>query len=62
MITKTTKNPEQAQASNRILMGTEISGDIKSNGDLRVDGKVSGTINLDGKLVIGEKGIVQTIS
>ena len=59
MITKTTKNPEQAQASNRILMGTEIKGDIKSNGDLRVDGKVEGTINLDGKLVIGEKGIVE---
>lgn len=59
MITKTTKNPTQAQASNRILMGTEIKGEIKSDGDLRVDGKVDGTVTIKGKLVVGEKGVVE---
>lgn len=58
MITSAKKNPDQAQASNRILIGTEIIGDITSNGDLRIDGKVKGTIKLQGKLVIGENGEV----
>lgn len=58
MITSAKKNPEQAQASNRILIGTEIIGDIISNGDMRIDGKVNGSIKLQGKLVVGEKGEV----
>jgi len=58
MITSTKKNPDQAQASNRILLGTEITGDIKSNGDLRIDGKLNGSVTMEGKLVIGEKGEV----
>lgn len=58
MITSAKKNPDQAQASNRILIGTEINGDITSNGDLRIDGKVKGIIKLQGKLVIGENGEV----
>ncbi len=58
MITSTKKNPEQAQASNRILLGTEITGDITSKGDLRIDGKLSGSVTMEGKLVIGEKGEV----
>lgn len=59
MITSAKKNPDQAQASNRILLGTEITGDIKSNGDLRIDGKITGSITIEGKLVIGENGLVE---
>ena len=59
MITSTKKNPEQAQASNRILIGTELTGDIVSNGDIRIDGKVNGSIKIEGKLVVGEKGEVE---
>lgn len=59
MITSAKKNPEQAQASNRILIGTEIEGDLRSNGDIRIDGVVKGNINVAGKLVIGEKGKVE---
>ncbi len=51
--------PESNQASNRILAGTAIEGEIKSKGDVRVDGKIKGTINITGKLVVGEKGIVE---
>ena len=50
---------EQPQISNRILAGTEIIGDIKSSGDLRVDGRVKGNVQLAGKLVIGDKGHVE---
>lgn len=59
MITSAKKHPEQAQASNRILIGTEIEGDVKSNGDIRIDGVVKGNVNITGKLVIGEKGKVE---
>lgn len=54
------KNAEvPQQASNRILQGTEITGDIRSNGDFRIDGIVKGNIHIEGKLVVGEKGVVE---
>jgi len=56
MMTLSKKNPEQSQTSNRILIGTEIKGDITSTGDFRVDGKVTGNIKIQGRLVVGEKG------
>ncbi len=46
------------QASNRILAGTKMEGEVQSKGDIRVDGELKGTINISGKLVIGEKGKV----
>lgn len=58
-MTSAKKNPEQAQASNRILIGTEIEGDVRSNGDIRIDGVIKGNVNIEGKLVIGEKGKVE---
>jgi cytoskeletal protein CcmA (bactofilin family) len=58
MISSAKKYPEQAQASNRILAGTSITGDIVSDGDIRVDGKVAGSMKVTGKLVIGEHGLV----
>ncbi len=59
MISSAKKYPEQAQASNRILAGTSITGDIVSDGDIRVDGKVAGSMKVTGKLVIGEHGRVE---
>lgn len=44
---------------NQILAGTEITGEIKSSGDIRFDGKLKGTINIKGKLVIGNTGFVE---
>ena len=59
MISSAKKHPEQAQASNRILVGTSITGDVVSDGDIRVDGKVVGNMKVSGKLVIGEHGRVE---
>jgi cytoskeletal protein CcmA (bactofilin family) len=59
MISSAKKYPEQAQASNRILVGTSITGDVVSDGDIRVDGKVVGNMKVSGKLVIGEHGRVE---
>jgi len=59
MISSSKKNPEQAQASNRILIGTAIVGDVTTDGDIRVDGKITGNMKVSGKLVVGEHGIIE---
>ena len=47
---------EIAAAINLIGIGTDIKGDIVSNGDIRIDGALTGNLNTSGKLVIGETG------
>jgi cytoskeletal protein CcmA (bactofilin family) len=44
---------------NLISNGTEITGDVKSNGDIRVDGFLSGNLSTKGKVVIGPTGKVK---
>ncbi len=46
-------------AINLLGIGTEIHGDIHSNGDIRIDGSLSGNLKTKGKLVIGETGLVK---
>jgi cytoskeletal protein CcmA (bactofilin family) len=43
---------------NLISNGTDIVGDIKSNGDIRIDGSLTGNLNTKGKVVIGPTGKV----
>ena len=43
---------------NIITDGTHIKGDITASGDFRLDGILEGNIQLNGKLVIGDSGIV----
>lgn len=44
---------------NLIGLGTEINGDIKSSGDLRIDGTLIGNLNVKGKVVVGETGRIK---
>lgn len=44
---------------NLISNGTEITGDVKSNGDIRIDGLLTGNLNTKGKVVIGPTGKVK---
>ncbi len=44
---------------NLIGQGTEITGDILCNGDLRIDGMLTGNISSKGKIVIGESGKIK---
>ena len=46
-------------AINLIGVGTEIKGDISSNGDIRIDGILQGNLRTKGKVVIGETGTVK---
>ena len=47
---------EDAFLVNQIKAGTHIEGEVKSNGDMRIDGTLKGTIHTQGKLVIGPTG------
>lgn len=44
---------------NIITAGTKIKGDITATGDFRLDGMLEGNIQLNGKLVVGDTGIVK---
>jgi cytoskeletal protein CcmA (bactofilin family) len=44
---------------NLIGQGTNITGDIQSNGDVRIDGVLNGNISIAGKLVLGNSGKIE---
>ena len=53
------KPAEQVSSSiNLIGNGTTIEGEIKSSGDIRIDGSVQGSVNSKSKVVIGSTGKV----
>ncbi|MDG2397150.1 MAG: polymer-forming cytoskeletal protein [Flavobacteriaceae bacterium] len=52
------KNQEANGQPNRIEIGTRIIGDITSDADFRIDGKLEGTITTSGKVVIGKDGYI----
>ncbi len=43
---------------NLIGKGTVIKGDIESSGDIRVDGHLIGSLKSNGKIVVGQTGII----
>jgi len=49
-------NETENNTINLISIGTDITGDIKSNGDIRIDGSLNGNLNTKGKVVIGPTG------
>ncbi|MES2512541.1 MAG: polymer-forming cytoskeletal protein [Bacteroidota bacterium] len=57
MFQKVNKTSDSDSASiNLIGNGTTITGDITSNGDVRIDGKLKGNLSISGKLVVGPSG------
>ena len=60
MISKNNKNSEaDFGAHNQIAKGTRIQGDIKTEGVLRVDGTLIGSIESTGKVVVGPNGKIE---
>jgi len=51
-------NETDSTTINLVSNGTDITGDIKSNGDIRIDGSLTGSLNTKGKVVIGPTGKV----
>ncbi|MGB8492055.1 MAG: polymer-forming cytoskeletal protein [Bacteroidales bacterium] len=52
-------NESDNTAINLISNGTEITGDVKSGGDIRVDGNLNGNLTTKGKVVIGPTGKIK---
>ncbi len=50
---------EASPSINFLGNGTTIRGDIKSNGDFRIDGYLIGSIHSKGKVVVGSSGKVE---
>lgn len=58
MFNEKKENPSPVGERNTIAKNTSLVGDIKSDGDFRVDGKIEGTIKTSGRVVIGKEGFV----
>ena len=44
---------------NSIMEGTSIEGEIKSDSNIRIDGRVKGTINARGRVIVGQTGHIE---
>jgi len=55
---KNKPNNDSPERLNRLVSGTELEGDLKTQSNLRVDGRILGNTQCNGKFVLGEKGIV----
>ena len=63
MFTTNNESMKRTENNNSVVniigQGTSIIGDINSNGDIRVDGTLKGSINTEGKVVLGKEGVVE---
>ena len=56
---KKTKLDNPHITGNSIMEGTVVVGDINTDGNIRIDGTVKGIIKADGKVVIGQNGVIE---
>lgn len=54
----TKNNNSETTSVNLIGAGTVIEGDVTTSGDIRIDGSLTGSIKVKGKLVIGVSGSI----
>lgn len=62
MFNSKSKAPFDANADNGSTMigaGTTITGDMESNGDIRIDGVLKGNVKGKAKIIIGADGVVE---
>lgn len=52
-------NETVASATSIIGAGTVITGNIESNGDIRIDGKVLGDVTAKAKILVGPEGVIE---
>lgn len=50
---------ENLSIQNFISQGTTVVGDLKSEGDFRIDGIIKGNIKTSGKVVVGKSGFIK---
>jgi cytoskeletal protein CcmA (bactofilin family) len=57
--TKEMARPNETNAPeklNRIVEGTELEGKVVSDSNIRIDGRIKGTVQVKGRLVVGPTG------
>ena len=61
MFSNTQKHTQKAKVMDRniIAKNTIIIGDIKSDGDFRIDGTLEGTLTTKGRVIIGIDGFIK---
>jgi cytoskeletal protein CcmA (bactofilin family) len=53
------QNPPSSPAQiNMIAAGTEVEGTLRAKDDIRISGRVKGTLHVEGKAIIAPDGIV----
>ena len=58
-LNETKKKEQMTETVNNIGTGTTIKGDVESKGDIRIDGRLQGSINTTGKVVLGKEGVIE---
>lgn len=55
------KTPEPVSPGkiNSIMEGTSIEGEIRSDSNIRIDGRVKGTVNVRGRVIVGQSGVIE---
>ena len=53
------ESPAPSGSASIIAAGTSLKGDLNSNGDIRIDGILTGNIHCSAKVVIGANGVVE---
>lgn len=51
-------NDSDGVMRNHLAAGTIVKGDIITQGDIRIDGRVEGSLTSKGKLVVGNTGVI----
>lgn len=59
MVKKGKNGNGESHVPNIIASGTDLVGDITSDGDFRIEGSVKGKIIAKGRIVVGESGKVE---
>jgi cytoskeletal protein CcmA (bactofilin family) len=61
MFSNKDKKPQKNRVMERnvVAKNTAIVGDIKSDGDFRIDGTLEGTLTTDGRVIIGVDGLIK---
>jgi cytoskeletal protein CcmA (bactofilin family) len=56
-----TKTPEPISPGkiNSIMEGTSIEGEIRSDSNIRIDGRVKGIVNARGRVIVGQTGVIE---
>ena len=53
------RKPNDNSVINSISEGSVLTGDLNSSSDIRIDGTLKGSIKTEGKLVLGDSGLIE---